>query len=89
MNVDEAKQVLAGVLGTYRERSYDALRAIIDDTEVVEVTGPSGAEYQVEIMFIFDDSARQTIRVMGSIDDGGLRAFFPVTSSLIVRRDET
>jgi len=33
----------------------------------------------------WDDSVGGDIRVIGSLDDGGIRAFFPLTMSLLVK----
>jgi hypothetical protein len=35
----------------------------------------------------WDDKKLGNLRVCGSIDDGGLRAFFPVTDSFIIAPD--
>jgi hypothetical protein len=45
--------------------------------------GASGACYQIEIQASWDDKPNGNIRVVGSIDDGGLRAFFPLTEDFI------
>jgi len=34
-----------------------------------------------------DDMSRQTLRVMGSVDDGGWRALSPLTDSFILAPD--
>jgi hypothetical protein len=52
--------------------------------EHLEVSGPTGTRYGVEVQFLWDDKEKQTIRILGSIDDGGLRAFFPMTESLLI-----
>jgi hypothetical protein len=49
-----------------------------------EIRGSSGTNYQVEIQFFWDDKARGMIRVFGSIDSGGIRAFFPLTQTLSI-----
>ena len=52
--------------------------------ENFELCGVSGATYQVEIQFFWDDKHGQFIRVVGSIDEGGIRAFVPLTDSLLI-----
>jgi hypothetical protein len=46
--------------------------------------GASGAAYQVEIEALWDSNRGGDIRLMAAIDDGGWRAFAPLTDSLIV-----
>ena len=46
-------------------------------------TGPDGKEYQIEIGIFWDDTPNKDIRVIGSIDDGGIRAYFPLTRGFI------
>jgi hypothetical protein len=52
-----------------------------------EVTGDSGAIYQVETEVFWDDKAHETIRVFASIDDGGRPAFMPMTAAFILAPD--
>ena len=56
--------------------------------EAYEVRGVSGTAYQIEIQFFWDGKPGDTIQVMGSIDDGGIRAFVPLTDSSLVARSE-
>lgn len=53
------------------------------DPVAYEVRGPSGTLYQIEIEAFWDDKQSGNIRVMGSIDDGGLRAFVPLSEDFI------
>ena len=52
-----------------------ARRPYGDDEYRAEMRGPSGATYQVEVQLFWDDQPNGELRVMGSIDDGGWRAF--------------
>jgi len=53
-----------------------------------KVVGPSGTEYQIEILVTWDHRPNGDVRVLGSIDDGTLRgAFKPVCSDLLVGPD--
>lgn len=49
-----------------------------------EREGASGAAYQFEIEVFWDDKPGGDVRVMGSIDDGGLRAFLPLCEAFIM-----
>ena len=77
MNKSEAKSLLSQELSRYRELPYVELFSLIDHSETLERTAPSGVIYQIEMQVFVDDKSRQTLRVMGSIDDGGWRAFSP------------
>jgi len=88
MNKHEAQTLLAAKLAEYRDRSYAELTKKVGGQEdYYEMTGPSGAEYQTEILFFWDDKAGGNLRVAGSIDDGGWRAYLPLTDSFIVASD--
>jgi hypothetical protein len=88
MNKAEAEQILADTLTPYRAIPYQQL-VVYAGSEVVHVTtrGRSGVQYQIDIQIFWDDPDKKTIRVMGSIDDGGLRAFLPISSDFIVTAD--
>lgn len=71
-----------------RARAYGELRDMESRPErVLEVTGDSGVTYTVEIDVIWDDRRKGHLRVLLAIDDGGLRAFVPMTDSFIVAPD--
>jgi len=63
--------------------------ATIKNTDVKTVTGESGANYQIEIDVLWDSEHGKDLLIIGSIDDGGWRAFLPVTESLIMKPDGT
>jgi hypothetical protein len=84
----EALAILRGALDQMRQRSYAELTAFVDNPEHREVSGASGATYQVEIDALWDSGTTGgDLRVIGAIDDGGWRAFSPLTDSFIVRPD--
>ncbi|HEY7220129.1 MAG TPA: hypothetical protein VH985_17215 [Candidatus Binatia bacterium] len=61
---------------------------MIGHDEVKTVIGKSGANYQIELADVFWDSRPgKNLRIMGSIDDRGWRAFLPLTESLIMKPD--
>lgn len=89
MDKQEAEALLRGKLGEYRVLPYSELAARIDTGDYCTVPGASSPEYQLEIQIFWDDDAGKNVRVIGSIDDGGLRAFFPLTYSFIMAPDGT
>jgi hypothetical protein len=87
MEPEEALNLLNSKLDDYCKSSYTELAAKIGDEEVVEVTGPSGTAYQIEIQIVWDGKPSGDIRVLGAVDDGGWRAFVPLTADVVIRRD--
>lgn len=89
MNKAEAHAILAEGLAKLRKLSYGELKTRIDTVDTQEVTGPSGAWYQLEYQTVWDGEAEGNIRVLGSIDDGGVRAWFPMSDSFIKSPDDS
>lgn len=89
MNRSEAKTVLSAELAAYRKRSFAALLRLLEaqDTKKVKVT--SGKTYHLEFQAVWDDAKQERLRVIGAIDDGGVRAFVPLTDGFIIARDGT
>ena len=84
MDKPEALELLTKKLAEYLELTHADVAAKIGDVECFEATGPSGVDYQMEIQFYWDDQLGGTIRVMGGIDDGGLRAFVPLCKDVLM-----
>jgi hypothetical protein len=89
MNKAEALRVLNAQLQAWRERTWTDLREEIGRSQRYEVSVESGTVYQGEVRVFWDDQPDGSIRVMGSIDDGGWRAFVPVTADFILAPDGT
>jgi hypothetical protein len=87
MNKEEAKQLLESAVHELRERSRSELERLLNNPDVSTVRGKSGATYQVEKEAVWDDKKGQDLRVMVLIDDGGWRAFSPMSESFIVAAD--
>ena len=79
MNKTEAKSILTEFLDRYRQISYEELASRVDSVETDEVRGESGVMYSLEAVIVWDAEAGGVIRVIGHIDDGGWRAFCPMT----------
>ena len=89
MNKDEAKKIIAQELEAYRAKHYSELIKMIDTEPITyELTTPSGTWYQIEIQAFWDDKPNSDVRVMGWIDDGGWRAFSPISSDFIKSPDD-
>lgn len=87
MDKVEAREILGGEVARLRGQSYSQLNALNGDSRHIDIAGPSRTEYQVEIQAWWDDRKRQNLRVMVSIDDGGLRAIVPLRESFIIAPD--
>ena len=85
VNNAEARSVLAAHLAALKARTYSELAQLVDEGPTAfEVDGPSGATYQIEIVAVWDAGEAGDVHVIGSIDDGGLRAFVPLTDDFIM-----
>jgi hypothetical protein len=73
-------------LAKYRAKAYRELVALIGNPRTLEVTAPSGTWYQIEIQALWDDpkNLNGVLRVAGAIDDGGIRAYMPLTDSFLL-----
>lgn len=88
MNENEARIILAQELAKYRARPYNELALLDGRSEHFERIAPSGTAYQVEIQVFWDDKSKQSLRVQGAIDDGGLlRGMIPWTEDFIILPD--
>ena len=84
MDNHEAEGVMQSALARYRAMTYSELAKHIGSRETKTVPGESGRPYQVQIQIEWDAKPRGDIRVLGAVDDGGLRSFIPVTTDFIV-----
>ena len=84
MNNTAARRILRRELAAYQSRSYDELALLIGQTCSEDIEEPDGTMWQVRIEFLWDDEPNGHIRVLGAIDDGGIRALLPLTDSFIV-----
>jgi len=89
MDKREAKELLDSELGKYRTRPYEELLPLRGEPDVYSFVGPSGKRYQVEVQAFWDSGRPGNLRVMASIDDGGLSAFRPLCKDFIIAPDGT
>ena len=87
MDSEEAREILRRHLETFGDRPYAELVALIGETQVAELTAQSGKSYQIEVEALWDSEPGGSVLVVGSIDDGKWRAFFPLTQSFIMSPD--
>lgn len=84
MDKTVALHLLRQKLELIESTGYKALSSQIGNIETWEVVDDSGKAYQIEIEIIWDSKPNGIIRLLGSIDDGGFRAFLPVSESRLV-----
>ncbi len=89
MDKKKAAVALAEQLGLYRTRTYDMLKGMIGKVDAYEVMTADGSAYQIEVQVFWDDKPDGHIRVIGAIDDGGWRAFAPLSDDFIMTPDGT
>jgi hypothetical protein len=83
-----ARSLLERELDAIRARGYRHLRGQIGTDIDTELTGPDGVCYQLKILVLWDSEASGAIRIIGSIDDGGLRTFLrPLTMDHLLQPD--
>jgi hypothetical protein len=79
MNEQEAQAILESHLSHYRALTHEELAALVG--------GASGAQYCVEVEVSWEDPSRGTIRVLVSIDGGGVRGRVPLCAGCVVAPD--
>jgi hypothetical protein len=88
MDRREAQLILEQVMSQRKQQAYPQWAQIVGQSpEILDVVGPSGREYCLEIEPIWDAAPGATIRVLFAIHDGGLRAFLPITSDFLIDPD--
>jgi hypothetical protein len=84
MDREEVLSIARAEVAELRQATYSQLaERLIDKQENVERVGASGASYQVEIQAFWDNKPNGNLRVIVSIDDGGWRAFIPLSEDFI------
>jgi hypothetical protein len=89
MNNEIALSLLHAAMLEYRALSYDELARRVDADDHRDITGPDGRTYQLEVQVIREGRGPGPLHVFGSVDDGGWRAFKPLTVGFLMRPDGT
>ncbi len=74
MNTREACSILSDVISDLRKLSYQGLSQYLDEPGLLEITGDSGAWYQLEVIVYFDDAKKNRNLVSplaSTTEDGG------------------
>ncbi|MGH9200038.1 MAG: hypothetical protein ACRD2A_02235 [Vicinamibacterales bacterium] len=90
MDFEEAHKVLTAELAMYRSLAYQQLCDLVGaPKKTIEVVGASGARYYVDTYAAWDGKPNSDVRVCGLIDDGGWRAFVPLSIVFVMEPDGT
>ena len=84
----EAGEILARRIAELRRLRYAELLPFMDKPPATDVVHSSGRDYQLETEVFWDDRPGENLRVSVSIDDGGWRAFVPLTDDFIKGPDD-
>lgn len=72
------------VAASYRGRSHAELARLIEEPVAQERAGADGVVYQVEIEAFWRDKPGGELRLVFGVDDGGARAYVPLTQNALV-----
>ena len=89
MNNAEALQELQKELSKYKARSHSQLTELISEPVWTKVAQPKGQWYQIKIEAFWDRDPGGDLHILGRIDDGGWRAWLPISHSFIRKPDGT
>jgi hypothetical protein len=87
MDRAEARTLLLEDSAKYRTKSYADLSALVGRPRTYEVKGASGVVYQLELQAFWDDKPNDVLRVRLAIDDGGIRAYMPLSEDFLIAPD--
>jgi hypothetical protein len=87
VNEQIAHRLITTELQRLRASSYFEPVQRIGKPETFQITGEDGSSYQLEAQAFWDGSKGGDVRVMVAADDGGWRAFKPLTDDFIMRPD--
>ena len=89
MDKSEAQKILGEQLARFGNYAEVVPFVEAERVENFQIRAVSGTTYQVEVQFFWDDKQKRNIRVVGFIDDGGIRAFVPLTQTLLISSSES
>ena len=87
MNEQVAYALIDAELRRLQQLSYSDLTALMGEVETKELVGEDGKTYQLEIEAFWDSKKGGDVRLIVAADDGGWRAFKPLTGDFIMRPD--
>ena len=88
MNEAEALEVLRPRLANFRNEPYVLLVSRIKAEPITETVEVDAVTYYLQFLFVWDGKRGGNVRVIGHVDDGGIRAYHPLTDDFIKGPDE-
>jgi len=83
MKKEYLRRALQAEVDAQALKSYDEFMQL--DEEIVHEKGRGDNWYQVEVQVL--EKTEEYVHVSVSVDDGGWRAFFPLTRSFLIYKD--
>jgi hypothetical protein len=84
----EARELLEEFLNGLKGQTRDELLRYIRNPDCVTVSGVDGTWYQIEFEAVWDSVPDGDLRIITSIDDGGVfSALRPLSDSFVVTRE--
>ena len=83
MNKAEASAIAEECLRNLRSQPYTHLASQVGQAPVTTTVTRSGIAYQVQVTHHWDGKPGGDVRVIVAVDDGGFRAFMPLTTDFI------
>ena len=87
MNEQIAQALINSEMRRLETLSYTHLVSMIGKVETKELVGEDGKNYQLEIQAFWDSKKGDNVRLIVAVDDGGWRAYKPLTDGFIMRPD--
>lgn len=88
LNESEALEVLRPRLANFRSEPYSSLISRIDAEPITETIQVGEVMYQLGFLFVWDNRRGGNVRVIGMVDDGGIRAYHPLSDDFIKAPNE-
>jgi hypothetical protein len=85
MNEQVAHALIDAELRQYQRLSYSDLTALTGKVETKELVGEDGKTYYLEIQVFWDSKKDADVRLIVAADDGGWRAYKPLTGDFMMR----
>jgi hypothetical protein len=85
----EAQTLIDEQIASYRARSYEDLSTLVGQTIAFQKIAPSGIEYNIEVMVMWDSLPKGgNLRVMVAVDDARWPSWFlPMSNDFILAPD--
>lgn len=88
MDKGEARGIALAQIDDLRRMGWGELRdRYLDNPETVQVRGATGTVYQIQTQAFWDTGKGGDLRIIVAVDDGGWRAFVPLSEDFILVPD--